>query len=172
MKKYENLEEMAYNCDLRIISTTAGTNGYPHNVRTAVIGFESMEEAEQAVQDTEELLCICKYHRRDGWALWERMGSEFEPFNMLMDEHIFYRFGKDKNLDFRAIYADLLNGETDAELCHNSAELARLIWAEYRTLKAGQWVLVDEFENINVVDEYQMAYSEDTHEYAIGVERF
>lgn len=63
--------------NLQYIETTAGMNGYPKDIKGAIIGFETFEQA-QALADQKDLE-IQTFLKRDGWQLWERLqGSVYE----------------------------------------------------------------------------------------------
>ena len=68
-----SLEQIAYQNGLELIETTSERTGYPANLRHAIIGFETFEEAEKIA---------------DGWQLYYRTGnSAHEPFKNSADNY-------------------------------------------------------------------------------------
>ena len=47
MKTTKDLREIAESNNLEVIETTSQANGYPSNLKDAIIGFESFEDAEK-----------------------------------------------------------------------------------------------------------------------------
>jgi len=66
--------------ELSDVETTQGRNGYPRNLRGAVIGFSSWDQAAQ-ISDLygAEVVALRK---RDGWQFYEVCGSIYEDFNL------------------------------------------------------------------------------------------
>ena len=65
-----DLQEIAYNEGLELVSTTTGMNGYPQNVNYALIGLDDFQQAETLVKKY-RYLEIVTLHKRDGWHLWD-----------------------------------------------------------------------------------------------------
>ena len=73
--------DKAESLGLEIIETTPDANGYPSNLKKAVIGFEDMESAENFAK--ENGLRVEIFRRRAGWQLWCRTGIwPDKPFYM------------------------------------------------------------------------------------------
>lgn len=72
------MNEIAYVCGLDVVETTTGRNGYPQNIKQAIIGFDNWKYAESTAERYG--LRITTLHKRDGWQLWERNGdTTLEP---------------------------------------------------------------------------------------------
>jgi hypothetical protein len=74
IKNYINLKkELIKRNNLSLIDTTDQSNGYPSNTATAIVGFNTLESAENFAKkyglSTETL------HRRDGWNFWARVNN-------------------------------------------------------------------------------------------------
>ena len=65
-----DIKELAEDYNLEYIETTTGTNGYPQNIKPALVGFETFEQA-QEIADMYNL-SIESFEKRDGWSLWTR----------------------------------------------------------------------------------------------------
>lgn len=70
MKELLLLEMIAEENSLELIETTTGRNGYPQNLRYAIIGFETFEEAKELAE--KHGLRITTFYKRDGWQLYQR----------------------------------------------------------------------------------------------------
>lgn len=81
-----SLEQIAYQNGLELIETTSERTGYPANLRHAIIGFETFEEAEKIAGENN--LSIGIFTKRDGWQLYYRTGnSAHEPFKNSADNY-------------------------------------------------------------------------------------
>ena len=79
MKTTTKLHEIAESNNLEIIETTSQANGYPSNLKYAIIGFETFEDAEKLANEHD--LEIESFKKRDGWQLWARAGNRvYKPF--------------------------------------------------------------------------------------------
>jgi len=78
---YEHRSELCDGTNLKAIELTSGMNGYPKNVRPAVIGFETFDEALKAAENTDG--CVSAFYQKYGWQLWEEDGTKNEPFDLL-----------------------------------------------------------------------------------------
>lgn len=73
----KDLNDLAVNCglDLEVITTTTGLNGYPENLKKAVIGFENYEQAYKFAKENK--LELIRVERKFGSDLWNRLGTAF-----------------------------------------------------------------------------------------------
>lgn len=69
----KDLEEILAEYDLQVIHTTEGKNGYPCNVKMALVGFEDFNEVEEVAERFN--LQIATFYKKDGWELWQRDGN-------------------------------------------------------------------------------------------------
>lgn len=82
----DSLEFIAYENGLELIETTSERNGYPANLKYAIIGFNSFEEAEKIAKDNN--LSIEIFTKNDGWQLYYRTGNRVhEPFKNGADNY-------------------------------------------------------------------------------------
>ena len=72
IKNFINLKkELSKRNNLQTIDTTDQANGYPSNEVTAIIGFSTLEAAENFAKKYG--LSTVLLHKRDGWHFWARM---------------------------------------------------------------------------------------------------
>lgn len=84
MKK--NLESNACENGLEYVETTTGRNGYPENLRGAIIGFDNYGEAEKLARKYG--LRITTLYRKDGWDLYERNGdTTYGPMEISAEDY-------------------------------------------------------------------------------------
>ena len=72
IKNFINLKkELSKRQNLDLVDTTSKSNGYPSNEVTAIIGFSTLETAENFAKKYG--LSTVLLHKRDGWHFWARM---------------------------------------------------------------------------------------------------
>lgn len=76
-----DIEDIADEQGLTIIETTTGSNGYPQELKKALIGFETFEDALAIADD-----CgwrVTTFTRKDGWQLWSRdNNTTYQPMQI------------------------------------------------------------------------------------------
>lgn len=82
----KDLERIADEDGLEVITTTSSRNGYPQRLQSAIIGFDTFEEAEEMANEFG--LSIEIFTKRDGWQLWYRTGNHaLAPFERSAEEY-------------------------------------------------------------------------------------
>ena len=72
IKNFINLKkELSKRKNLDLVDTTSQANGYPSNEVTAIVGFSTLETAENFANKYEFSTVLL--HKRDGWNFWARM---------------------------------------------------------------------------------------------------
>ena len=72
IKNFINLKkELSKRQNLYLVDTTSKSNGYPSNEVTAIVGFSTLETAENFAKKYG--LSTVVLHKRDGWHFWARM---------------------------------------------------------------------------------------------------
>ena len=72
IKNFINLKkELSKRKNLDLVDTTSQANGYPSNEITAIVGFSTLEAAENFANKYG--LSTVLLHKRDGWHFWARM---------------------------------------------------------------------------------------------------
>ena len=72
IKNFINLKkELSKRKNLDLVDTTSQANGYPMNEVPAIVGFSTLEAAENFAKKYG--LSTVLLHKRDGWHFWARM---------------------------------------------------------------------------------------------------
>ena len=72
IKNFINLKkELSKRQNLDLINTTSQANGYPSDEISAIVGFSTLETAENFAKKYG--LSTVVLHKRDGWNFWARM---------------------------------------------------------------------------------------------------
>lgn len=173
------MREIAEEHNLELIEVTHGRNGYPSNIKEGIIGFDTFEQAEEiaAEYDCE----VVAFHRRDGWQLWENIGTRYEPFDNLADDEDVCRFDNAKDAieflleekdnymdDYANDCLDIDEEDYKNELKKYDDEIAFINenWEEGKVIVGSELLYMD------VLDRYTMGYYDDTHHYVIGIYRY
>ena len=168
----ESLESIAYEHGLDLIETTSDASGYPRDLKYAIIGFETFDEAQELADRYG--LTVREFTRRDGWQLWVRGGRMFGEY------------------DYEKVMREGYPNEVVRTYRHTDANdvisdlRERLQYASIRDMKImieNAEQILDELENcqldefiVTCTGEYDgtyrrnvMSYSYDSSRYAIGI---
>lgn len=170
MGKYGLLREFADNNALQFIETTSATNGYPQDLKPALIGFNDYEEAEEFAQ--EHGLQTYIFHKRDGWQLWQRSKPAYEPMTITSDD-----YGDDYNMFTHDELDDYFDNEVKPRLddFDNMEELKKFlnnqeeIMDELDRCNENEAVITYCGDYYDTVKVKSIEWSHDTHNYVIGV---
>lgn len=164
-----NINQIAQVLGLQLVSTTSEASGYPRNLRTAVIGFENWQQAEEVSAEIGG--DIIKLHKKTGWQLWAREGEAYEPYELsgetFGDNCITYDMDDEQELidDLR-------------EYCYNyydfgkvleHVERLKAIYEEIQDLEEGEFIAVNDGNILGKFQRKSMAFSEDNNHYLIAV---
>ena len=170
MTDYVKMNELASEYDLRFVETTSGRNGYPENLKPALVGFDTFEDAEKFAQ--EHGLDTWLFHKRDGWQLWNRVHSVNEPMSISCED-----YGDDYNLYTASSLENYFEDEVKPCL-ENFDNIEGL-----REFLDKQETIMDELENLDedeavvtlwgeyreTIQLHPMEWIHDTHYYIVGV---
>lgn len=170
MEKYELFHELAYDNDLQFIETTEAANGYPQNLKPALIGFNDYEEAEEFAQ--EHGLQTYIFHKRDGWQLWQRSKPAYEPMTITSDD-----YGDDYNMVSPDELDDYYENEVkprldsfdDIDSLKNFVDEQESIMDELDRCNENEAVITYCGDYYDTVKVKSIEWSHDTHHYVIGV---
>lgn len=170
MGKYGLLRELADNNGLQFIETTSATNGYPQDLKPALIGFNDYEEAEEFAQ--EHGLQTYIFHKRDGWQLWQRSKPAYEPMIISAED-----YGDDYNMFTNDELDDYFGNEVKPRLddFDNMEELKKFlnnqeeIMDELDRCNENEAVITYCGDYYDTVKVKSIEWSHDTHNYVIGV---
>lgn len=168
-----DLRDVAEKEGLDYIETTTESNGYPANLKPALIGFETFEQAQEIAEKYG--LNIESFERRDGWHLWSRDNrTAYKPYTISCEDYgdNYGEFEKMDEEDFmereidealRYIKFDTLN---DLE---RFVEEKREIWDEIEAMEDDEIVITSYGTYLETVKKHSMSWSHDTKHYIIGV---
>lgn len=162
-----DLREIAEQEGFDIIETTTGTNGYPQNLKFAIVGFENFEDAQHLANKYG--LNVESFRKRDGWQLWNRDNANmYSPYKL--DVH------RDFGDNYNEVDADvIIEGIKD-----NIDNLEYKDVADYLKEQSNILEEINRAEENEVVVTYMgeyydtlpvesMSFSHDTWNYIIGV---
>lgn len=156
---------------LELVATTCNSNGYPSGESYALIGFETLEDAEHIA--SENGLSVQYLERRDGWNMWYRTGDTAHEEYMLED---FFR-DKDDITIYNSTDTDTLLSQFK-ELVNNCDSFQRIkelveqfddILSELDMLDDDEFLVESSFRVFDTYPKKAMSFSYDTHNYAICI---
>ena len=162
----ERAEELGY----KIVETTSEGNGYPSNLKKAVIGFETFEDAEKFAEENGGE--IIELRRKAGQELWSRYGRMFEAYDMkkvYADEPCYEMYFCGDEERFTDMVKEQISEMNDFALIKDYVEEKEEIWDEFCTLGENEFILVKDGKLEGVIEEERMDYEYDSTYYRIGV---
>lgn len=92
----ETMEDIADEEGLELVETTSERNGYPSHLKYALVGFKNFDEAKRVA--AEHYLRLAWIDKRDGWQLWHRGDTAYEPMTISSSDYgDDYHFENDKS---------------------------------------------------------------------------
>ena len=86
MSKEKIIKEFIEENGLRVIETTTGNNGYPENIKKAVIGFNNIEIINNLInaldENDSEWIQIKSFKIRDGWHFHKEEGYRLDDYSI------------------------------------------------------------------------------------------
>lgn len=167
----KDLECIAEENGLEVITTTSARNGYPQRLQRAIIGFDTFEDAEKLAQ--EKGLSIEIFTKRDGWSLWYRTGTHaMAPFERSVEE-----YGDDYRQYSKEDLEDFYMNEVQPSVCaFDDFESLRCFLDTMEEIRdriedaADDEIIIASYGGYcDTVKKTQMAYVFDTHHFAIGL---
>lgn len=174
METKVDLIDLAYENGLRTIETTIGYNGYPQNLKRAIVGFDSFKEAEDLAREYN--LAIQTFEKRDGWELWYRNGNNtYEPIkgsseNFGDNFREYYNIYKDIE-DFYNKDGDFIKDEIknlSFEELNDHINRLKYLYNEIESLSDDE-VLITDGTMFHTFNKNLMEYSYDRKHYIIGL---
>ena len=167
----ELLGDIAYQNSLEHIETTSERNGYPSNLKKAIIGFETFEEAKKLAD--ENGLSIEIFEKRDGWQLYYRTGNKaYEALKISSDSYgdNYRSFQSNEIEDFfkHEVKAQLpfFNSFDDIE---SFLSKKKEIYEALETADDDELVITCDGVYYDIVKKHTMSFSEDTKTTVIGL---
>ena len=175
IKEEPNIREIAETNGLTYIETTSGSNGYPSNIKSAIIGFETFAEAEKLAD--EHNLTIEFFKKKDGWQLWERTnniafeemvnscndyGDNYSDLEKMSEEEFI------KNEVAETITA-LIEDGADSDTIKNFIKDKRKLFNEIENMEDDEIVITCHGEYYETIKSKSMYFQHDTKHMAIGL---
>ena len=155
------------------IETTTNRTGYPSELKKAVIGFDTYEEAEAYAEEHD--MSIESFFQKDGWSLWARDGYPLHAFQLhasdFSDDYRQYNWCDAERFMEEAMeeLAELKEyDDWTEEQVEDYLEKARKVRDEISKLKEGQFACVYDNYVFAVYECETMQYYHDGTTYAIG----
>ena len=170
-KDYIDIRALAEELGLDYIETTTARNGYPQDIKPALIGFKTFSQA-QEIADTYNL-SIESFESKDGWHLWTRNNrTMYEPYNnsaedygdnyndlWKMDEEEFYEAEVEPALENFDNLTDLKNFIKEKEE----------IFEEMEKMDDEEIIITHEGRYYETIKKESMNWSHDTKHHIIGL---
>lgn len=165
------MNEIAYVCGLDVVETTTGRNGYPQNIKQAIVGFDNWEYAESVAERYG--LRITTLHKRDGWQLWECNGdTTLEPLkpdaSWYGDNYQAYE-GDDVQTWFEEVVKPHLDNVMNWTDLEDYFEEAKQVYDEIMLADDTELVITHENSYYDTISKECMSWSHDTHHYVIAL---
>jgi hypothetical protein len=172
MTTTELFYEIENEFDVKLIETTTGRNGYPQNLKKAIIGFDSFEECEEVAYNYPKAR-ITTFHKRDGWQLWERTsGTTYGPLENSADDYgdDFNSFTKEDADDyFENEVKEQLENYDDFDSMRAFLDEQEEVLDEINKLDDNEMVITHCGRYYETIYKESMFFYHDTHHYAVGI---
>ena len=187
MKTYNfEISEIANKFGANVQESTSERSGYPSNLASCIMVFDTLDEAEQAAKELREMINDSDYSvevqhftKRDGWHLWYRTGNNaYEMYDMsseLRDDQMAWSSAEaEAYLDERA--ERLADGDDYLEYLGVDRETydanTQKVYNAIKNLKSNQLIITDSscYDGyMDMMEKSAMAYHDDVWTYAIGI---
>lgn len=171
MTKQDVLEVIQFENNLELIETTNGVNGYPSNLKKALIGFKTFEQCEKIANQIANVR-IMIFHRRDGWQLWERQSTADEPFYNSSEDYgdEYYSFTSEEgDTYFENEVKPFLQDFENFEILNEFLKEREKVLNEILLLGDNEIVITYQGRYYETIEKESMSFYHDTHQYAIGI---
>ena len=169
MADYTKLENLANEYSLQLIYTSKARNGF-HDLEPALVGFETFEKAKKFAQ--EHGFDIWMFHKRDGWELWDRVQSVYEPMSISCedygDDYSIYKADELENY-FEDVVKPSLEIFDNIEDLRDFLDEQEIIMRELGKLNDDEAVITYCGTFYETIKLHPMEWKHDTHSYMIGV---
>ena len=168
----KTLNEAAQNFNLEIVNTNSDLNGYPSDLKEALTGFASFEEAEKVAEEIGGH--VEKLVRPFGHEFWTRDGRMYEPVSftaeMFGDNYAIFEDAEDYWKDAQEVLAKKIES-SDLEEVENIMKDIRKAYDAIDNLKEGEVALCENYRGIYLYRQTlsNVEYTFDSKDYAIGV---
>lgn len=165
------MNEIASENGLQFVETTVGFNGYPQNVKGAIIGFDDFAEAEALSKETGLRLEVIS--KKDGWQLWYRNGNTANGPLEITEEDFGDNYKFFTNSDKKAYYEEdvkpFLEDYEDLEELMSWLESKETIESELDSIGDGIVVVTHLGEYYDTINTRPMRFDHDGKSWAIAL---
>lgn len=170
-----NLSEIAELNSLEYIETTSGSNGYPQAIKSAIIGFDTFEEAQKLAD--EHNLNIEFFTKKDGWQLWYRTGNNTnEAMKNSSDDygdnyHQFEKMEEEEYFQSEIIpyIKENLEENSSFERLEELLKLHKKIFEGIESMEKNEILITDFNGGFEIIKKSSMYFYHDTKHTTIGV---
>lgn len=165
-----DLRDLAEREGLLCVETSSESKGYPRNIKDALVGFDTFEQAEALAK--EHGLDIMFLHKKDGWQFWHRQCHTHEPMSITSAD-----YGDDYS-DLQCMSEEDFYAEEVAPMLDAFSTLTELkafieskeeIWDEMSTMGEGEIMILHDGKYYEKIEKDPMSWSFDTRNYEIGL---
>lgn len=150
----KSLQDIADENDLLVYETTYSRNGYPSNLRKAISGFSSFEEAKRIASENE--LTLVWLDKREGWKLWHRGNTATEPMtitsNDFGDDYVFEDNSEEVMQRANYVIAELANQGATFDFIRSYMEKVEKVTEAIENLEDGQVVVTYKGEYYDTIE--------------------
>ena len=158
------LADIAYKEGLDTVDTTSERNGYPQNVRSAIVGFDDYDSAKE-IADKYDLSLIW-IDKREGWHIWHRGDTAYGPMEISPEDFgANYEFEDDvnayKGIVFETIEDKISRGMVDYDGIKEIMKKAEEVIEAIDGLEEGQTVVTYDEEYHDTIDLHPIYFCND-----------
>ncbi|MGL5713279.1 MAG: hypothetical protein ACRCX2_09690 [Paraclostridium sp.] len=168
------LQKIAERHGLEIIETTDRSNGYPSNLKGAIIGFESFKQAEEIAEKYN--LEITSFHKKDGWNFYYRTGANmYKAFTNSCEDYgdnysEVEKMGEEDFIDREVLHFFSGNVIESFEQIESFLSSKKEIWEEVNKMEDDEIVITHEGNYYETIKKESMYFYHDTKYIVIGVQ--
>ena len=171
MTKEEKIEQFIEENNLKRIEITTGNNGYPQNLRKAIIGFDNYKQLEEftSLKEDKEWNECQIFRKRDGWQLYENRGYTFESFTIndyINKVNDCYEVNITTEIEY--LTDGIKDNIDDLEIIKDYNNRLESLLTIYEELEDNQTIIWDR-EEYDIWDDEFMSFSEDVWSYNLGI---
>jgi len=166
----KDLRDIAEKHNLTYIETTSASNGYPQNIKGAVVGFNTFDQAKELAEKYN--LMIYSFHKRNGWSLWHRLNEVCEPYYNTSED-----YGDNYDELCQISEEDFFEDQIKYELqelesideVEKFLKVKKELWEEVENLDDDEIIITYLGSYYETVKKKSMSWYYDTHTYIIGL---
>lgn len=169
------LQKIAERYNLEIIETTDKSNGYPSNLKSAIIGFDNFKQAEEIAEKYN--LKITSFHKRNGWSIWYRTNSSIgTPFTNSYEDYgdnysEIHEMDEEEFIENEVkFFFDSSNNIKSFSQIEAFLSAKKEIWKHVDLMEADEIVITYEGNYFDTIKKESMYFYHDTKHFVIGVQ--